>query len=207
MRAHLRRITPFELKKFQLNPKSVSIAIQGKDTEKHAAMIDALSQLEPISEKVRELNLGPEETKRAQNEMFQKIAAIAGGFGTESGQESLDLEKSWHVLHYLLTGSASEAPAPLGNAILGGSEIGDDLGYGPSRFLTPEQVREVSSALSSISKEDLANRFDLEAMMAANIYPVRDESELGLAQEYFGELSRFYAAAAAAGNAMLLYLV
>jgi hypothetical protein len=67
----------------------------------------------------------------------------------------LNLEKSWHVLHYLLTGKAEKAPPPVGNAILGGQDIGGDLGYGPARFLTPQQVREVRIALSAISKDGL----------------------------------------------------
>jgi hypothetical protein len=89
---------------------------------------------------------------------------------------------------------------------LGGQEIGDNLGYGPARFLTPQQVREVAAALASISKVDLRGRFDLKAMMAANIYPVRDSSELELAQDHFEPLSHYYAEAAASGNAMLLWV-
>ena len=119
----------------------------------------------------------------------------------------MNLEKSWHVLHYLLTGKVEEAPAPLGNAILGGQEIGDDLGYGPARFLTSKQVREVAGALEAVSKDELAARFDLDAMLAARIYPVRDASELELAQHYFEHLSRYYSDAAASGNAMLLYVI
>jgi hypothetical protein len=44
-------------------------------------------------------------------------------------------------------------------------------------------------------------------MKAANIYPVRDKSELELAQGYFEQLSRYYAEASADGNAMLLWIV
>jgi hypothetical protein len=44
-------------------------------------------------------------------------------------------------------------------------------------------------------------------MIAAHIYSVRDTSELQLSQDYFQHLARYYAAAAAAGNAMLLYVV
>ena len=61
--------------------------------------------------------------------------------------------------------------------------------------------------MNAISKDDLRKRFDLKAMMAAKIYPVRDQSELRLAQDYFALVSRYYAEAAAAGNAMLLWVV
>jgi hypothetical protein len=96
--------------------------------------------------------------------------------------------------------------SPLGNAILGGTPIGGDVGYGPARFLDPGQVREVASALAALSKEGLARRFDLRAMSAAKVYACDDESELELAQHYFEHLVRYYADAAARGNAVLLYI-
>jgi hypothetical protein len=63
------------------------------------------------------------------------------GAGVDHGptEDGLNLEKSWHVLHYLLTGKAEKAPPPVGNAVLGGQDIGGDRGYGPARFLTPQQ--------------------------------------------------------------------
>lgn len=207
MRSHLRQITPFELKQFQLNPKTVRTVILGKKRENQAAFIAALRNMEPLADRVKRLNLNADEQKKAQEEIFKEIAAVAGGFGIGGESNELDLEKSWHALHYLLTGRPDEAPPPLGNAILGGTEIGEDIGYGPARFLSPVQVREVAAALASISTEELARRFNLEAMVRANVYPVRDESELELAQQYFERLSRFYAHAAAAGNAMILYIV
>src|SRR5262245_1240188 len=64
---------------------------------------------------------------------------------------SLDVDKSWHGIHYVLTGEADGGKEPWSLAVLGGEEIGDDLGYGPARFLTPTQVAAVSQALSSLS--------------------------------------------------------
>jgi len=56
-------------------------------------------------------------------------------------------------------------------------------------------------------RADPRKRFNLKAMMAAKICSVRDHSEARLAQDYFAPLSRYYAEAAAAGNAMLLGVV
>jgi Domain of unknown function (DUF1877) len=207
MRGHIRQITPSELGEFQKNPKTIRKTIQGKARRNTAATMATLDRLKPMAEELRSRNLSPEEQAKAREEMLKELSAVGAGFGIGPNEDGLNLEKSWHVLHYLLTGEAEEAPPPLGNAILGGKEIGDDLGYGPARFLTPQQVREVASALASMKKEDLASRFDLDAMIKAQIYPVRDESELELAQEYFDDLSRYYADAAVAGNAMLLYVV
>jgi hypothetical protein len=207
MRGHIRQITPAELQEFQKNPKSIKKTIQGKTRKNMVAMMATLDRLKPMAEELRARNLSPEEQAKAREEMLKELSAVGAGFGIGLNENGLNLEKSWHVLHFLLTGEAEETQPPLGNAILGGKEIGDDLGYGPARFLTPQQVQEVASALASMKKEDLASRFNLDAMIKAQIYPVRDESELELAQEYFEDLSRYYADAAVAGNAMLLYVV
>jgi hypothetical protein len=53
----------------------------------------------------------------------------------------------------------------------------------------------------------MRKRFDLKVMMTVNIYPVKDGSELELAEHYFEHVSRYYSEAAASGNAMLLWVV
>lgn len=120
-------------------------------------------------------------------------------------EDGVSVGKSWHSLHYLITGSAEEIDSPLGNAILGEKKIGPDLGYGPARFLDATQVREVSFALNKVAADDLARRFNLDAMKAAKVYACHDKGELELAQHYFQHLVKYYAEAAKRGDAMLLY--
>jgi len=211
MRGQLRQLAPAELERLQRNPKSVEELVHGKVPADHGKMLAALQRTQKIALDARAAGVlnDPAEKERVRAQILKELSGVGVDLGVEAGpgKNGLNLEKSWHVLHYLLTGKAEEAPPPLGNAILGGEEIGEDLGYGPARILTPQQVREVAAALASISKDDLRWRFDLKAMMAARIYPVRDESELELALEYFEHLSRYYGGAAASGNAMLLWVV
>jgi hypothetical protein len=121
----------------------------------------------------------------------------------------LDIDKSWHAIHFLLTGSAWEGEAPLANTVLGGTELGDeDVGYGVARYLTPDEVREVSEALGAITPEELMQRSSPQEMQAADIYPNiwdRGEDELEYVREYYDMLVRFFRGAAEAGEAMLLY--
>lgn len=201
MRGYLRQITPTELNHLQRNPEMVMSLLPGEDAVS-PQFVATLASLQEEAAKARSRNLSPEEQDKLRARFLRELSAA-----DKPEENGLDLEKSWHVLHYLLTGEPEDAPPPLGNAILGGKEIGPDLGYGPARFLTPAEVREVSIALSQIASEDLARRFDLQAMIAAHIYPVRDESELTLAQDYFPLLARYYSDAATGGNAMLLYVI
>ncbi len=117
------------------------------------------------------------------------------------------LEKMWQAVHFLITGQEWEGDPPLSLAVFGHEEIGEDGGYGPARYLTPEEVRTVSAALSAITTEELRRRFDPAAFEAAEVYPnVWDEDPDDLFEEiesYFSGLVAYYRDAASRGNAML----
>ena len=124
---------------------------------------------------------------------------------------SFDVDKAWHGLHYLLTGTSEGGEPPLSLAIVGGGEIGDDLGMGPARFLTPAQVRDVATALASLPESESRRRFDPLDMQSRDIYPevirVRDGDHApDYLMENSGPLAEFYAGAAARGDAVLLCL-
>ncbi len=51
-----------------------------------------------------------------------------------------DLDKAWHGIHYLLTGTAWKGEPPLCYLVRGGQTIGDvEVGYGPARVSTPRR--------------------------------------------------------------------
>lgn len=231
MIGHVRQVSPTQLGEFRKNPSALGRFLRGDGGGgPRANDRQVLEILRKIGAEAQEAGAFDDPAKREiyRVKMFQALQDAGAKIPVEilktmppgdqpvqhaadaerSGayEDGLSLEKSWHALHYLLTGRAQEAPPPLGDAILGGAELGEDMGYGPARFLTPEEVRATSAALDKVSAEDIARRFDLPTMIAAEIYACRNESDLGLAQEYFAELVRYYADAASRGNAMLLYL-
>jgi hypothetical protein len=127
--------------------------------------------------------------------------------------ESLDLDKAWHGIHYLLTRSGEGGEPPLGFLLRGGREVGDvDVGYGPARVLTAAEVRAAHEALERLPDAELRGRFDTAAMMASSIYPTiwdRDPAEddtLGYLMAYVTELRRFLAETADAGIGLVIYL-
>ena len=83
----------------------------------------------------------------------------------------LEIGRAWHGIHFLLNSKRYEGKLPLVNVVMGGTEIGEDLGYGPVRYLTPDQVKEVAAALSRIDRAELRERFDPAVFEAAGIYP------------------------------------
>lgn len=123
----------------------------------------------------------------------------------------LDLDKAWHAIHYLLTGSNWGGEYPLGMAVLGGMELGEDIGYGPVRFLTPEEVQAVAVLLDTLSQQTLQERYVPSALEAVGIYPAGIWEEEGQQafewlMPWFFQLVAFYKAAGKNGNAMLLFL-
>jgi len=90
----------------------------------------------------------------------------------EEEEEVIDLDKSWHGIHFLLTGSAEEGEEPLCYLIKGGEEISHgDFDLGPPRALRPKHIADWARAMSAISTDELRKRFDAKAMMEAEIYP------------------------------------
>jgi hypothetical protein len=209
MIGHVLQITHEQLQRFQADPKSVRRFLHGKVRANVGDMQAALARVQKLGQQAQASGAinDPAERARTRMQILQELRSTGVKLpGQEPNTEGLSLEKSWHSLHYLLTGVAGEAPPPLGNAILGGASIGDDGGYGPARFLTPERVREVAEALSSFKIEQLEQRFDVDAMSAANIYACPEEEELEMVQHYFKRLVQYYSDAAAKGKAMLLWI-
>ena len=146
------------------------------------------------------------------------VVLTVAGFGFQSRppptavstaqvSEPLRIDKSWHGIHFLLTGSAWGGKRPLSNAVMGGQEFGPDLGYGPARYLTPDQVKEVAAALDEITSATLRDRFNPKAMTKAEIYTWHeDEGEEGLEYflEYYAQVRAYFQQAARKGNGMLL---
>jgi len=123
---------------------------------------------------------------------------------------SAHLEKAWHGLHYLLTGSSGESGVPLGFLLEGGREVGEDLGYGSPRLFEPGEVQSLNSVLAPITDDELWSRFDADAMEAEGVYPgIWDEDEEELREEYvtyFQELKKVVAQASSGGMGMLVSL-
>ncbi|NJM09055.1 YfbM family protein [Candidatus Gracilibacteria bacterium] len=141
------------------------------------------------------------------------VQFLYGDAANESlSDRTLDIDKTWHTIHFLLTGDAWEGVLPLRNAVLGGSPLGDiDVGYGPARFLLPEEVRDTAAALTNLPFATLEQRFNLGELAAAQIYPSvwdnrhRDD-ELAYLKPNYEALVQFFAQAAEGDNAMLLYI-
>ena len=126
---------------------------------------------------------------------------------------AIDLDKAWHGIHFLLTGTADGGDFPRNFLLLGGREVGDvDVGYGPARVMTAGETRAAHEMLEALPDDALRARFEPAEMMRREIYPEiwdRDPEEddtLGYVMENVAALRRLLAAAAADRLGLVLYM-
>jgi hypothetical protein len=140
------------------------------------------------------------------------IAFVRGPGDAFEDRSDTHIEKTWHGLHYLFTGTAWGGEPPLNFLVAGGARIGDvEVGYDTVRAFTSQQVREIAAALASLTADDLSQRFDPGPMNDLQIYPsiwTRNpaEDDLGYLAEYFEILKRYVSTVAADGLGMLVYI-
>jgi len=196
-----------------LLPRTALKSIETMDVEERARVLDELKsiaqdnpQLESMIQQLGML------VQNSGDELAPGIAEALkkAGFSSDDLCEMLSIEKAWHGVHFLLSGHQDTDVTLLGQTVLGGREIGDDLGYGAARFLEPLEVQEISAALARVSTEEMRAKFDPETMKSQMIYPGGwDEDKEGNCDwllDAFVQVKDYYRLAAGKGFAMLLYL-
>ena len=152
------------------------------------------------------------EVSVAGRDDIERVASTPTLFGgrTQGGTATtprVSLEKSWHGLHYLLTGEVWEGDGSLAFLLAGGENVGDDE-ESPLRWFSPQEAAEIHRALSAVSNDQLWSRFDAEQLEQQEIYPgIWDEDEEELKEEYlmyFEQLKQVVAAAADSGQGLLV---
>ena len=229
MMAGFRQVTPELLEQLRAEPGLVEAVIMGRTAARPPALTDVDALLSALPAELRATidAMDPDTraawTAQAEQTLASLPPAIRGdlagpGPGPASDEDDaavveglgpdLYIEKAWHGVHWLLCGTPMEAPPPLGDAILGGDELGADVGYGPARTLDTARTAAVAEALADLPADDIAARFDASRLDADDIYP-SGWDEQGrrewLSAEY--ECVRdFYLDAAGEGRAVLLWL-
>ena len=88
----------------------------------------------------------------------------------ECGKNTLDIDKSWHAIHYTLTGKVwSRTSDPLSWMMMGKNpqekEHQLDLG----------EIKDINIALEAVTDEVLREKFSLYDLFAKDIYPYHNE--------------------------------
>jgi hypothetical protein len=134
------------------------------------------------------------------------------------------LLQSWHVVHYLLTGTAElvdrqSFPDPLlGKVVTGSSDILiEDFNEPAIRYLKPDEVQAVAEALTQIQFSTLSEKFSVEVFSRQELYPWGGEygttwneqtleEQHDTIQELYPQLVEFFQQAAHDGQVVITLL-
>lgn len=93
-------------------------------------------------------------------------------FGDDFSVKSVNFDKAWHALHFMLTGNSGSVDAPLNLLVASDAELRgtDELGLGGYWLADPDRVQRFASALSELSDETIASRYDPVTLKAEHVY-------------------------------------
>ena len=98
--------------------------------------------------------------------------------------ELVDVDKAWHALHFMLTETSGPTDSPL-NILSPSDDLygADEHGFGGFSLVSPSEMKAFSVALSELTDQAIAARYDPAAMVAEDIYlgdSFADEGDEGL---------------------------
>ncbi len=146
------------------------------------------------------------------DELAALLRAPDAMFGDATQDEALlDIDQSWHILHFLFSGAEWEGRPPADTLVAGGQEVGEEYGYGPGRLVPTEETVAFARFLDSLSLEELRRRIDCEEMERLNIYGVGAwdgaDGVMEYISQFFLDLKTYVAAAAARRQGLAIWLI
>lgn len=116
----------------------------------------------------------------------------------------LETHKAWSAIAFLLHRANFPVDIVFGEKTF----TNEDWGYGPAKYLDPDQVKAAAQALARTSFDDLIDGLDPAELTAAEVYPLMwDEADaLEWVRGWFEPLKPFFEATAKDNDAMLVWL-
>lgn len=202
--------------------------LQGRAPKMLAASMAAMPPelRDRLAQSLKNLGMDPDALARGQGGddlaklMAERMQALgvrlpgqppaSGGGAQASGKgASISLDKAWHGVHYLLCGKLEPGPDLASQAVMGGTEVGEDLGYGPARYFDATEVDAIARELSRPNLEaEMTARFDPAQMANLGIYPGQFDAgdDRQWLMDAFHKLRQFYVDASAAKLAVVTCL-
>ena len=210
----------------QAMPKFMG-ALKGLQGRAPKMLVESMAAMPPelrerLTQSLKNLGIDPDALARGEGGddlaklMAQRMQALglrlpgqaptSGSNARPSGRgANISLDKAWHGVHYLLCGKVEPGTDLASQAVMGGAEIGDDLGYGPARYFEADEVAAIARELSRPTLEaEMTARFDPARMANLGIYPGGfDTADKQWLIDAFQQLRQFYVDASAANLAVV----
>lgn len=129
----------------------------------------------------------------------------------DDNKNSLEIDKAWHGIHFLLTSDPWRGTTPLRYVVLGGQPLGhEDIGYGLPQYITPDQVKKAYQDLAQLSPDEIRRRYNAKEFSKAEIYPsIWDEDgvELEYLMSYLDKIIKFFQSAVSKDEAIIFWII
>lgn len=125
--------------------------------------------------------------------------------------QTLDIDKSWQAIHYLLCKNIENGNPPMGYVVPMRAEnkLDCELDYG-AFYITAQQVKEASDFLNALDDTTLKNMYNFKSMQENEVYPLyKNEEDTGFYEYlYFHvtELRKYFHQTAEKGYAIIFYI-
>lgn len=122
----------------------------------------------------------------------------------QARQRYLTTHKAWDAIGYLLRRNGF--PVDISSGVHAFTD--DDWGYGPAHYLTAQEVADAATALAATPFDALVAGVTAAGLAEAEVYPMMwDEPDaLDWIRHWYEPLAGFFAAAADAGDSILVWL-
>lgn len=141
-------------------------------------------------------------------EAFEALDPSYWPSGKEPEPFHCRLDKEWHMLHFVLTGTGAATDAPLGILFDRGPQMEIVSEY--CCAVSPAEMRAFDAALSAETHETMRARFDLGAMARAEVYNAEAGDDEDHAWDYITQnldgLRQFAGRCSAAGCGALVVI-
>ncbi len=158
------------------------------------------------------LRVTPDELEglRDDAEAFYDFLSAVEADTKEQDWRSGYLDKSWGIIHFLLTGTAWEGDEPASLLLLNEPLLlADDDAEMPPGLISPEEVEAFADHLDRVDDDTLRARFDVPAMAAADVYLMEDAEQVNRDEmldytfTFVPVLRQYMREAATAGHAVI----
>lgn len=153
---------------------------------------------------------------KADDKLVEKMTQGDPGeiiFDDAYSENMIDVDKTWHAIHFILSGNAYESNDDnvLSQLVLGGAPVNEeDLGYGPALLLDKNLVLQIAEALNAWDETLFRKKFNFKNMIANDIYPIidgEDENDFyDYVWGYFNNLKTFIIESAEEGVNVITFI-
>ncbi|MBX9668112.1 MAG: YfbM family protein [Candidatus Obscuribacterales bacterium] len=196
----------------QLDSEDMDQVLKNRQAAGEMLMSGSMGGINP-QDMFRQLGIKDADLRKMEK-MLGPIPAFMKGASTSATKQknrpTLQIEKSWQAIHFILCGDPWKGNGLLHNVVLGGTEVGENLGYGNPRYLDPFRVVQTSTALDRLGDDEFNKKARAANFSGKDIYVYGDRlsgEDYAELLEYFQEIRAFFKGASDKGCGILLGII